>query len=234
MVAFILGKWMAEFWQVNNLLLSNVCFLIKNAFISGGYETEAKMAYLDGEIPLSQKEREVPPDWDHYHDLLDELLHRVPSFKDAQLERLSNALVAFSPDCKWILGEAAEIQNYYVSAGMKTMGVAAAGGIGRALADLMVKGHTFVDLHILDITRFLGLHSNIKFLKDRCKEVPGKHFQIKYPFDEFETGRNLRMSPIYPALKEAGAVFGQTMGYERPNYFDPNDKLGNFLFVFQI
>jgi pyruvate dehydrogenase phosphatase regulatory subunit len=34
------------------------------------------------------------------------------------------------------------------------------------------------------------------------------------------------MSPIYPNLKEAGAVFGQVMGYERPSWFDPSE--GNF------
>jgi len=36
------------------------------------------------------------------------------------------------------------------------------------------------------------------------------------------------MSPIYPQLKEAGAVFGQSMGYERPNYFDQQDKQGGY------
>lgn len=200
--------------------------LLNHDVIVGGFEKEAKVAFEDGAIPLSQKERILPPDWDHFHELLDELLKRVPAMRNAQLGRLTNALQAFSPDCKWILGEASEIQNYYVSAGMKTIGVSAAGGIGRALADLIVKGNTFLDLHILDLKRFLGLHNNRKFLLDRCKEVPGKHFQIPYPFDEFKTGRNLRMSPIYPSLKDSGAVFGQSMGYERPNYFDPSDKKG--------
>lgn len=50
------------------------------------------------------------------------------------------------------------------------------------------------------------------------------HFGITYPFHEFKTGRNLRMSPMYPVLKEQGAIFGQTMGYERPNYFDKTAK----------
>lgn len=194
--------------------------------LAGGYEREAKMVYEDGVIPLSQKARQYPPDWDHFHELLDALLHRVPSFRDASLDRLTNSLQVFSPDCKWILGEAPEIQNYYVAAGNKTMGVSASGGIGRVLTDLITKGSTYLDLHILDINRFLGLHNNRKFLRDRCKEAPGKHFEINYPFDEFQTGRNLRMSPIYPQLKEAGAVFGQSMGYERPNYFDTNDKQG--------
>lgn len=197
--------------------------------LAGGYEREAKMVYEDGVIPLSQTARQYPPDWDHFHELLDALLQRVPSFRDASLDRLTNSLQVFSPDCKWILGEAPEIQNYYVAAGNKTMGVSASGGIGRVLTDLITKGSTYLDLHILDISRFLGLHNNRKFLRDRCKEAPGKHFEINYPFDEFQTGRNLRMSPIYPQLKEAGAVFGQSMGYERPNYFDLNDKQGEFV-----
>lgn len=37
------------------------------------------------------------------------------------------------------------------------------------------------------------------------------------------TGRNLRLSPIYPRLREAGAVFGQVMGYERPTFFDADN-----------
>lgn len=49
------------------------------------------------------------------------------------------------------------------------------------------------------------------------------HYGLIYPFREYETGRNLRLSPIYPRLREAGAVFGQVMGYERPTYFDPDD-----------
>lgn len=62
----------------------------------------------------------------------------------------------------------------------------------------------------------------------RCEvaiEVPcvvgtGLHYALQYPFQEFHKGRNLRMSPIYPRLREVGAVFGQVMGYERPTYFD--------------
>lgn len=49
---------------------------------------------------------------------------------------------------------------------------------------------------------------------------------MKYPNFEFSTGRNIRMSPIYPRLKAAGAVFSQSMGYERPCYFQTN-KAGN-------
>lgn len=103
---------------------------------------------------------------------------------------------------------------------MKTVGISAAGGVGQAIADIITQGYSPLDLCDLDISRFLGLHNNRSFLRDRVREVPGIHYSLPYPGNEFKTGRNLRMSPIYPAVKEQGAVFGQIMGYERPNYFD--------------
>lgn len=136
------------------------------------------------------------------------------------LERLCNGAEAFSPDCKWILGECPEIQNYLVAAGMKTVGISAAGGVGRAIADHITQGGSPIDLYELDISRFLALHNNRKFLRERATEVPGMHYALPFPFHEFRTGRQLRMSPIFPVFREHGAVFGETMGYERPNYFD--------------
>lgn len=54
-----------------------------------------------------------------------------------------------------------------------------------------------------------------------------RYYRMPYPLLEFETGRQLRMSPIYPRLRDAGAMFGQTMGYERPGYYDPEYKGGS-------
>lgn len=104
------------------------------------------------------------------------------------------------------------------------------GGIGKALADILVHGYAKVDPE-LEVSRFLGLHNNRKYLRDRVKEIHSIPYGIQYPFPEYETGRKLRMSPIFPVLQEAGAVFGQLMGYERPNYFDKSedhlDESGN-------
>jgi len=57
---------------------------------------------------------------------------------------------------------------------MKTVGTSAAGGVGRATAELIVNGSSSYDMYELDISRFLGLHNNRKFLRDRVREVPGK------------------------------------------------------------
>lgn len=60
-------------------------------------------------ILASSKQRKLPEDWDHFHVLLEQLLHRVPSLKSVVLDRLCNGPEAFSPDCKWIVGEAPEV-----------------------------------------------------------------------------------------------------------------------------
>ncbi|XP_065162153.1 pyruvate dehydrogenase phosphatase regulatory subunit, mitochondrial isoform X2 [Atheta coriaria] len=190
-------------------------------FLAGGFEPIAKPAFEDGKIPASSKERYLPEDWDHFHVLFEQLLHRVPSLGSAVLDRLCNGPEAFSPDCKWIVGEAPEIRNYLIAAGMKTIGISAAGGVGLATAETIVNRETSFDMYEIEVSRFLGLHNNRKFLRDRVTEVPGLHYGLLYPFHEFQTGRNLRMSPVYPKLREAGAVFGQVMGYERPTWFGP-------------
>lgn len=127
-----------------------------------------------------------------------------------------------------------QIRNYYVAAGMKTVGISAAGGVGKATAEMIVTGDTSFDMYELEVSRFLGLHNNRKFLRDRVKEVPGLHYGLMYPFYEFQTGRNLRMSPVYPKLREAGAVFGQVMGYERPTWFESRNREGKLLNIFSF
>ncbi|XP_049885226.1 pyruvate dehydrogenase phosphatase regulatory subunit, mitochondrial [Pectinophora gossypiella] len=190
--------------------------------LAGGFEPVAKPVYEEKIENAAQ--RCVAEDWDHFHVLLQQLLHRVPSLQQATLHKLCNGLEAFSPDCKWIVGEAPEMFNYHVAAGMKTVGISAAGGVAEATADEIVQKYTKHDVYDLHINRFLGLHNNKRFLRDRVKEVPGVHYGLPYPFHEFETGRNLRMSPIYPTLRDNGAVFGQVMGYERPTWFEHVDK----------
>jgi hypothetical protein len=46
--------------------------------------------------------------------------------------------------------------------------------------------------------------------------------QIPWPKYELQSGRPLRVSPLYERLAARGAQFGSKMGWERPNYFLPS------------
>lgn len=187
-------------------------------FLAGGFEKWAKPSFEKGDLPEGTFEREAQEDWDHFHVMLREMLHRAPIMKSAILGQLLQSSDGFSCDGKWVLGQSSEFNNYYVAAGGKSGESAAAIGIGDKLSKLILEEAPIDDFEI-DILRFLPGHNNRKFLRDRVKEVPGRHYGITYPFLDFETGRCLRMSPIFNKMKSAGAVFGQVMGYERPSFF---------------
>lgn len=53
--------------------------------------------------------RHLLADWDHFHVLFEQLLHRVPTLGIATLHSLVNIAETFSPDCKWIVGQAPEV-----------------------------------------------------------------------------------------------------------------------------
>ena len=54
-----------------------------------------------------------------------------------------------SPDGQWILGQAPELQNYFVAAAMRSIGAGAAGGIGEAIANHIVEGRPPFDMYNL-------------------------------------------------------------------------------------
>jgi len=71
-------------------------------YLGGGFEPMAKPVFEDGSLPLSFDERELEVDWDHAAPLLEQMVYRLPSLRDAYLEKLCNGPEAFSPDCRWV------------------------------------------------------------------------------------------------------------------------------------
>jgi hypothetical protein len=69
----------------------------------------------------------------------------------------NNNMAAIFMNC---LGLAPEIRNYFVAAGMRSNGIASAGGVGTLIADWIVNGRAPFDLYGLDILRCLGMHNN--------------------------------------------------------------------------
>jgi len=68
-----------------------------------------------------------------------------------------------------------------------------------------VEGHPTLDLTAVDIRRFSSIQNVPHFLKPRSSEVLAIHYQMAWPNREFETGRNLRLSPLHNILKSKGS-----------------------------
>ncbi|MFY4696567.1 glycine cleavage T C-terminal barrel domain-containing protein [Burkholderia glumae] len=101
------------------------------------------------------------------------------------------------------------------------MGIASAGGAGRALAEWIEAGEPTLDLWAVDLRRFARLHGNDAWLHDRVKETLGLHYAMPWPNRELESARGVRRSPVHAQLQAAGACFGSRMGWEIVNVFAP-------------
>ena len=186
----------------------------------GAFEPKAKPWATDG-IPEDFCFDELPEDFDHFAPILEGAMHRVPSLQNVGIRKFFNGPESFTPDQRYILGEAPELKNFFVLAGFNSIGIQSGGGAGWALANWIVDGEQPFDLWDVDIRRFSSHHGTKSFLVPRVSEALGLLYAMHWPFRQFETSRGIRKSPLYAKTKEMGACFGEVAGYERPNWYAP-------------
>jgi 4-methylaminobutanoate oxidase (formaldehyde-forming) len=198
--------------------------------IMGGYEHNPIPWALDG-IPRDFTKTLLKSNYEHFEPLSLLAMKRVPSIGNAEIITLLNGPEAFTSDGDFFMGESPDVKNFFVAAGFCAHGIAAAGGVGKMMAEWIIEGEPSLDLWRLDIRR-LGLHHRSKtYTIHRAIEVYAHHYSMSWPYEEMVSARPLRTSPLYQRLKKMGAVFGEKYGWERPNWFAPKevapkDRLG--------
>ena len=189
--------------------------------VIGGFEPQAKPWLAPDRIPYPFEFQLLEEDWEHFEILMENALLRIPALEHTGLKKLYNGPESFTPDNQFILGEAPECANFFVGAGFNSVGIASAGGAGRALAEWIVNGAPTTDLTGVDIRRFAPFNGNVRWLHDRVAEILGVHYEIPWPNRELTTARPFRRSPVHHLLVAANANFGSRMGWERANFFAP-------------
>jgi glycine cleavage system aminomethyltransferase T/glycine/D-amino acid oxidase-like deaminating enzyme len=192
--------------------------------VVGGFEPDAKPWVAPDQIPYPFEFQLLGEDWDHFSVLMDSAVHRLPVLAETGIKKFYNGPESFTPDNQFILGEAPELRNFFVAAGFNSVGIASAGGAGRALAEWITAGEPSTDLSAVDIRRFAAFNGNNQWLHDRVAEVLGLHYAVPWPNRELSSARPFRRSPAYHLLAAAGACFGSKMGWERANFFAPRGE----------
>lgn len=188
--------------------------------VMGGYEPNPIAWAVDG-IPKNFHFSLLDNRIDHFEQIMEQALIRTPILEKTGIKQFINGPEAFTPDGTFMLGEAPETKNIFVGCGFNAFGIASAGGAGMALAEWVIGGEPTMDLWTVDIRRFSGIHKDDAYVRNRTLEAYSKHYTMAWPFEEYESARPLLTSPLYGVLKEQGAVFGQKLGWERPNWFGP-------------
>jgi len=187
----------------------------------GGFEPEAKPWVAPDRLPYPFEFQLLEEDWDHFAILMDSAVTRIPALAETGIKMFYNGPESFTPDNQFLLGEAPELRNFFVGAGFNSVGIASAGGAGRALAEWITAGEPSLDASAVDIRRFARFNGNNQWLHDRVSEVLGLHYAVPWPNRELTSARPFRRSPAYHLLKQANASFGAKMGWERANFFAP-------------
>jgi 4-methylaminobutanoate oxidase (formaldehyde-forming) len=164
---------------------------------------------------------EIPAHLDHVTPLLERAYERLPFLHDVEIRQLFCGPESFTPDDNFILGEAPTLPGLFVAAGFNSIGIQAAGGVGQAMAEWIVEGEATMDLAEVDIRRFEPFHAGRRFLADRTVETLGLLYAMHWPFRQYDTARGVKHSPFHARLVERGACFGETAGWERPNFYAP-------------
>ena len=177
---------------------------------------------------------EFPENFEHFEPYLNSCMKRFPILEKTGIRKFFAGPESFTPDTNTLLGEVPEIKNFFVCCGLNSIGIASAGGVGKLTAEWMMNGYTNEDIFSYDIKRFQKFHSEIKFIKERITETLGDLYGMHWPYKQYQTSRNIKILPYHELLRDSGACFGVSGGYERPMWFSINKEKPEYKYSYNF
>jgi len=186
----------------------------------GMFEPKCAPWKIEG-IPEDFSFGELDPDWDRLMPFLEKAMERVPVTMEAGIRKFFCGPESFTPDLAPVVGEAPELRNYFVAAGLNSVGIITGGGYGRVVAHWIVNGRPDVDVTGINIDRFHRYQCNPEYRRQRALESLGLVYACHYPDRSPKTARGARKSPFHDRLAAQGAHFRDVSGWESPGWYAP-------------
>ena len=186
----------------------------------GLFETVCAPWRIEG-VPDDASFLELPSDWERMGPYVEAAMHRVPVSLTSGVRKFFCGPESFTPDLQPIFGEAPELRNYFVAAGLNSIGILTAGGLGQALAHWIVHGRPDIDITGINIDRLHAYQANPEYRRTRTMESLGMVYQCHYPTRSMQTARGARKSPLHERLERKGAYFRDVSGWEGADWYAP-------------
>ena len=167
------------------------------------------------EMPFTSDD--FDPQLEQAYELMPELL----GAEGAEMRYAINGLLSLTCDGSPILGES-EVKGLWTAA---AVWIKEGPGVGRAVAEWMTHGQPEIDVNASDIARFHQHQKRREHTRLRTTESFIKTYGIIHPFEQYESDRPQRLSPMYESEKKLGAFFYETAGWERPHWYESNANL---------
>jgi glycine cleavage system T protein len=188
----------------------------------GAFEPVSKPWALNG-VPEDFCFDQLPEDFDHFAPILEQAAARMPLLGKVGIHTFFNGPESFTHDDRYLLGEAPQLQNFYVACGFNSIGIQSAGGAGMALAQWIVDKAPPFDLWDVDVRRVFPYQATKAFIQTRVTETLGLLYADHFPYRQYATARGVRHTPFYELQRARGACFGETAGWERAHWYLPPD-----------
>ena len=133
-----------------------------------------------------------------------------------------NGLFSFTPDGGPLLGESKEAKGFWIA---EAVWITHAIGVGKVMAEWLTDGVPSIDLAGADVHRFEPYAKSPAYILARSSQSFREVYDIIHPQQPMEEPRPLRTSPYYSRQKDLGAYFLEASGWERPQWFEANQKL---------
>jgi glycine cleavage system aminomethyltransferase T/glycine/D-amino acid oxidase-like deaminating enzyme len=168
---------------------------------------------------------ELPFTQDDFTKQMEDALELIPDVLNDEsvgIKYAINGLLSLTPDGLPLLGETPEVRGLWSAA---AVWVKEGPGVGKAMAEWMTHGESEIDLQSSDITRFYDCQKTRAHIRARAAEGFNKTYGIVHPSEQWESNRNVRLSPYNARERELGAVFYEAAAWERPHWYESNAKL---------
>ena len=200
-------------------------------YVSGYFRQEQKSGLIGVYENVGLAEAWAPkgmPEWastselfiddlDRISQWLERAIERMPVFGEVGIRRIVNGAIPHTPDGGPLLGPAAGLRNFWQCCGT-SFGIAQGGGSGKYLAQSMVYGDADINMAEFDPRRY-GPFADEAYSRAKVFLDYRLTFTTRPPGEEEPDGRPQKISPLYGRLLAAGAVYGETYGWERPKWF---------------
>ncbi len=173
-----------------------------------------------GETSLPPAERPFPAR--HFEKGLAAAGEILPCLRGAELTRRLNGLFSFTTDGFPVLGESPQLRGFWSA---QAVWITHAGGVGQAVAEWLVHGEPGVDLRECDIRRFHPHAHTRPYVRARAAQQYREVYDIIHPRQQIASPRDLRLTPFHARQRELGAVFFESAGWERPQWYESNAGL---------
>jgi len=164
---------------------------------------------------------EITPDWERMGPYVERAMKRVPISLETGVRKFFCGPESFTPDLAPIVGESPELKNYFVAAGLNSIGILTGGGLGRVMAHWIINGRPDVDVTGFNIDRLHTYQANPEYRRTRTVESLGMVYQCHYPTRSMLTARGAKKSALHDRLARQGAYFRDVSGWEGADWYAP-------------